>query len=402
MNFPWEVIKKNTNARIYLIFGFVQSLWFIEAVWYFYWAKFLTYTQIGLVFSFLVIVGLLAEIPTGYFADKFGRKNSVILGTALLSLGGVLMSGAMNAMVLIIGVTLMSIGRAFISGSLEAIVYDSMKVGKQEEEWDKLSSLKIQISLIAYILAVPIGGFLYNIYFRLPNMLEAIAMLISIFVATQLIEPKSESGLGQKMIGVDWRELGIGFRELWNHKIRDYIVPSFLIITVFLLYDWGLSKPAMAVNFGLDSRGQSIVYTLMALVNIWAVGQMPKLRKMLGDYWGLRILNIISGLAFIFSAYIFSTLGIITMLMLETAGNMGDPWTSSVVNKHMESKYRATTLSTLAFLTRIPHFFVNILAGNAIDGAGIGTFHLWLGGVILLIVGASVTSRRRGKLTVLD
>jgi hypothetical protein len=82
--------------------------------------------------------------------------------------------------------------------------------------------------------------------------------------------------------------------------------------------------------------------------------------------------------------------------MLETSGNIGDPWTSSVVNKHMNSKFRATTLSTLAFVTRIPHFFVNILAGNSIDGVGIAPFHLWLGVTILLIIGVSLTSRRKG------
>lgn len=399
MNFPWEVVRKNINARIYLVFGFAQSLWFIEAVWYFYWAKFLSYSQIGLVFSFLVIVGLLAEIPTGIVADKYGRKNSVLIGVFLLSFGALLMTTASLALTLISGVTIMTIGRAFISGSLEAIVYDDLKLNGLHEWWDKLVSTKIQLSLIAYILAVPIGGYLYQIHFRIPNVLEMITMVGSIFIALQLKETKTIEATNEKLIGINWKSLGVGFRELWNTNIRPYLIPAFLIITIFELYDWGLSKPAMAINFGLDSRGQALVFTSMAIVNILAVGQMPRLRKIFGDYWGLRLLSVISGIAFIASTYIFSYWGILTMLLLETAGNLGDPWTSSVINKNIVSQYRATTISTLAFFTRIPHFLVNILAGNAIDGMGINSFHFWLGIVIITLSCATLITPKPRLLT---
>jgi MFS family permease len=384
MKIPWEVLKKNINARIYLIFGFAQSLWFIEAIWYFYWSKFLTYTQIGYVFSYLVVVGLLAEIPTGYFADKYGRKTSVVLGMILQTAGAIFMTTALSALQLIVGLTLMSIGRAFVSGSIEAIVYDSLKAVQQESHWDKLVATKIQFSLLAYIVAVPIGGFVYDVYFRLPNILEALTLGISIFIAMSLRDKYELVQTDKKMIGFHLKEMLIGFKELWSVKLKPFIIPAFMIITVFQLYDWGLSKPAMAFNFGLKNKELALVYTGMAIFNIFTVSYMPKIRKMLGDYWGLRILNILSGVAFVASTYMFNLWGIATMFLLETAGHLGDPWTSSVVNEHIDSRHRATTLSTLAFMTTLPHFFVNILAGTAIDGAGINSFHLGLGIVILL------------------
>lgn len=394
MNIPWEVLKKNINARIYLIFGFAQSLWFIEAVWYFYWAKFLTYSQIGYVFSYLVIVGLLAEIPTGYFADKYGRKTSVVLGMMLQTIGATLITTALSAPQLVVGVTLMSIGRAFVSGSLEAIVYDSLKANLLETHWDKLVATKIQFSLLAYIIAVPIGGFVYDVYFRLPNILEAVTLGISIFIAMSLRDTYELTQTDKKMIGVNLKEMLIGFKELWSVKLKPFIIPSFMVITIFQLYDWGLSKPAMAFNFGLKYEGQALVYTAMAVFNIFTVSYMPKIRKILRDYWGLRLLNILSGVAFVVSTYVFNLWGIATMFLLETAGHLGGPWTSSVVNEHIDSKYRATTLSTLTFMTTLPHFFVNILAGTAIDGTGINSFHLRFGIFILI---ATVLTAWPGK-----
>ena len=186
MNIPWEVRKKNINARLYWIFGFAHSYCLGEAIWYFYWAKFLTYSQIGYVFSWLVIVGLLAEIPTGYFADKYGRKTSVVLGMILQTIGAIFMTTALSAPQLVVGVTLMNIGRAFVSGSLEAIVYDSLKASQLESHWDKLVSTKIQFSLLAYIIAVPIGGYVYDLYFRLPNILETVILGVSIIIAMSL------------------------------------------------------------------------------------------------------------------------------------------------------------------------------------------------------------------------
>ena len=392
-----SIARHNLNARIYLIYSFLQSLWFTEAVWYFYWSRFLTFSQIGIVFSCLVILGLVAEIPTGYIADRYGRKNSVVGGTILLFLGAVLMTSATSAVLLILGVSVMSIGRAFISGALEAIVYDDLRKNNLHTMWDSLLSTKIQISLVAYILAVPIGGFLYNLHFRLPNTLEALSMALSIFMALKLNDNSHRQQLLENKLKVG--ELLVGFRQLLSKRLTPYLLPAFMVISIFELYDWGLSKPAMAVSFGYDAQGQSIVYTLLAVLNIITIGLMPSLRRRVGDYWGLRLLNIVSGVAFVASTYVIGVFGIGILWLLETAGNLGDPWTSSVVNENTESKYRATTLSTLAFMTRVPHLFVNIIAGIALDSYGIAPFHWWLGIAIVLMVLLSTISRKRPYLT---
>ncbi len=375
-----RIAKLNRNAKLYLIYRFINSLWFIEASWYFFWGEFLSYSQIGVVFSWLVVLGILAEIPTGVIADKWGRKASVILGTILLTLGGIVNSVTRFGWELVIGTSLMSIGRAFISGALEAMVYDSMKKDRLEKSWDKLMNTRIQLSLVAYSTAVPIGGFAYSYFFRLPNILETLVLAVSIYIATQFVD--SEIARKQKF-HIVLSDYLAGFKQLFSSQMRPYIITSFLIITTYELYDWGLSKPAMALSFGFDSRGQSIIYTALAITNILFISTLPRIRRLIGDYYGLIAINIINGLAFILSAYIFGYVGLLTMLAIELGGNLGDSWTSTVTNEHTDSKHRATTISTLAFIAQIPHFFVNILAGSAIDGAGIGSFHRALGATII-------------------
>lgn len=372
----------NNNAKLYLVYRLINSLWFIEASWYFFWGRFLSYSEIGMVFSWLVVLGIVAEIPTGVVADKWGRKISVVVGTILLAGGGVFNSLTQHGWELIVGTSLMSIGRAFISGALEAMVYDSMKRDGQEKLWDKLLSTRIQLSLIAYSVAVPLGGYLYAYFYRLPNILETLVLVFSIYLATRFVDTNHSK---QSPGGVSLRDYIAGFRQLISKKMWPFLLPSLLIITTYELYDWGLSKPAMAVSFGFDSRGQSIIYTLLALFNIVFVSTLPFWRKKLGDYLGLFILNIVSGISFLASAYLLGYPGLVTMLFIEAAGNLGEPWTSAVVNENTISKYRATTISTLAFMAQIPHFFVNILAGAAIEGAGIWSFHRGLGLIIIIL-----------------
>ena len=380
MLIPWETLKKSQNARTFMLLRFIGSMWFVEAVWYFYWGRFLSYTQIGLAFSWLVIVGMIAEIPTGYFADKFGRKASVVIGFMLLGLGGIVCSTAQNGIWLILGTTIMTTGRAFISGALEALVYDDLKKVKEAHNYDRIISLGIQVAFVGFLLAVPLGGFLYTKYFRIPNILETLSGFAGMITALFLREMPTSKDENQKE-----PSMLVGIKELFVPALRPYIVSAFVCITVFLLYDWGLSKPAMAVNYGLDSRGQSIAYTIFAIINIIAINWLPSLRKWWGDYWGVRILNIIVGLAFVVSTLSLGIWGVLVMAAIEIIGNIGDPWTSSIINDRVGSRYRATTLSSLALLTKVPHLLVNVLAGSAIDGVGINQFHLWLGAIILMI-----------------
>jgi len=391
-----RISNLNKNAKLYLVYRLINSLWFIEASWYFFWGRFLSYSEIGVVFSWLVVLGIVSEIPTGVVADKWGRKTSVVIGTIFLASGGVFNSITQHGWELVVGTSLMSMGRAFISGALEAMVYDSMKRDGQEILWDKLLSTRIQLSLIAYSVAVPLGGYLYTYFYRLPNILETVVLLVSIYLATQFVDTNKPSRVES---GFSIGDYVAGFKQLSSMRMLPNLLPSLLIITTYELYDWGLSKPAMAVSFGFDSRGQSLIYTLFAILNILFVSTFPYWRKKLGDNIGLFILNMITGVAFIASTYILGYTGVITMLLIEATGNLGEPWTSAVVNENTTSEYRATTISTLAFLAQIPHFVVNILAGNAIEGAGIESFHRILGIVIIGVATASWLGRKIPYLT---
>ena len=148
---------------------------------------------------------------------------------------------------------------------------------------------------------------------------------------------------------------------------------------MFFQYDWGFSKPAMAVNFGFFERGQSFIYAFFAVINAYFILKSPFIRNKIGDFKGLIIINLVMGLGFFFASFKLGYLGIITMIVIEIAGVISEPWVSTIINDRISSTFRATTLSTLEMLGKLPFLLINLLGGIALDGDNANRFtFLWL------------------------
>jgi len=379
-------IPGHRNSRLFILLSFFQNCWFTEGIWFFYWARFANYAQIGLLLSIMTIVWVIAEIPTGIFADKYGRKMAIMVGYVFLVIGGIWLALAQNIEMLFIGGLFDNIGRAFISGALEALVYDNLEEKNRQFIFDRLVNLRTQIGIFAFAVSVAIGGIAYITYFRLPNILFVLTNITALVLSTFLIEKGGERVVNKNLLFTFVNDTKSSIKELINSKLRPYLTPILLISIVSFVYDWGFSRPAMAVSFGFGPKEQSFIYALMAILSILAVGFVPGIRKRVPDYTGIRSLNFIMGLSFILSYLNWGYSGVIIMLIIEISWNMAEPWISIIINKNISSLYRATTLSTIQFISKLPFLIINILLGQAIDDGLIKIFHLLLGLFILCLL----------------
>lgn len=374
------------NVKLFYLIGGGMSFWLVEAVWYFYWSKLATFSDIGMIFAVLTVIWILLEIPTGAIADMFGRKKSTVIGAFMLSLGSISMVMATNYWYLIIGGLMQNIGRAFISGSLEALVYDDLKKNGQEDSYNDVISAQTKIKYFAYGVATILGGFLYLVHFRLPHLLTSIVDISVFILALSLVEVQISRPPKVGFINYLKQNLE-GFRQLARKELRPFIILIIAFQTIFFLYDWGLSKATMAVNFGYNSAGQGIIYTIMAMVSIYVVGKMTYIRNKMGDFKGIIFLNVTLGLGFILSALPWGYYGVIVLLLIESIGAISSPWVSTVINKNINSQDRATTLSSLEFVSKIPFVFLVFISGSKIENQTINDLHIYVGcGLIVLAV----------------
>ncbi|NLF28949.1 MAG: MFS transporter, partial [Clostridiales bacterium] len=129
-------------------------------------------------FSLTVI---LAEFPSGVFADLYGRKRAFLLSALLSFLSYGLLLFSRSLAMLFPAVVAKGLGRAFSSGSVEALAIDEAGEGALVQTASQLSILE-SAGLAAGALA---GGLLSGVGDRCEgNLLANLALYASVFLLT--------------------------------------------------------------------------------------------------------------------------------------------------------------------------------------------------------------------------
>jgi hypothetical protein len=98
---------------------------------------------------------------------------------------------------------------------------------------------------------------------------------------------------------------------------------------------------------------------------------------------GLRLLGIIFIIGFVLVAFPLGYAGGIVMVILSINKALTAPWVSVVVNRELPSEYRATALSAIEMIKKIPYILVAGIAGAMIDKQML--FQLCLGIAIVVL-----------------
>ena len=77
------------------------------------------------------------EIPSGYVADVFGRKKSIVLGSFLGVAGHLMYCFSYSFTGFLIAEIILGIGISFISGSDSALLYDTLIETKKQDKYVK-------------------------------------------------------------------------------------------------------------------------------------------------------------------------------------------------------------------------------------------------------------------------
>jgi MFS family permease len=124
-----ELIKKNNQIRKFCLYGFLKNLKFFEPYLYIYLIQVvhLSLFQIGTLFSIRGIIIYLFEVPSGIFADQYGKKTELMIcfifyiaSFFFFFLGG---SYAIVAVAMIF----FGLGEAFRSGTHKAMIYSYLE-----------------------------------------------------------------------------------------------------------------------------------------------------------------------------------------------------------------------------------------------------------------------------------
>ena len=145
------------------------------------------------------------EVPTGYIADRFGRKTSGLVGVAGM-LGYYVALLLVRSPLLLMGAfALKGFAVACVSGSIEAIYVDSVS----QEQLVRLNVVERFVFYASYALSACVGGFISSVgAYYVGLSADIFAMVLTLAVVACIPEERredavttSERGIGPRMIG---------------------------------------------------------------------------------------------------------------------------------------------------------------------------------------------------------
>ncbi|MBU3924761.1 MFS transporter [Patescibacteria group bacterium] len=358
-----EFLKQSLESNInkFYIQSFLGALSFPGAIWILYFLKIgLSLEKVGLLVSVMFLTQFIFEIPSSILADRYSRKNILIIGTVFSILSSILFFSGNSFIYFLLAVILSGISSSFSSGTDQALVYDTLLNLKREDDYKKVQSKINGVYFLGRAANSILAVLLFTINYKLPFLMAIIISLAELFVLILFKEPAFHKSSGAHLNQV---KEGLKFL-LSNEKI-------WLIVLVFSLMS--AASDILFVNYQpvLDFAKLPVLYfSLVYLtVNIFSfAGSMfyPRLEKILSIN---RILAYYLLVAF-FVSLAFSSGNLIFILpaILALSFSFGsyNVYITSLINKITPSSHRATTISIQSQISMLI-IGIGIIAVNKIS-----------------------------------
>jgi MFS family permease len=348
-------------------------------------SKNLNYVQINSLWGIIVGTMFLTEVPTGIIADRLGRKRSISVALALQVLGEVVYIFADSYWPFALAAMIGGLGFAFGSGSLEALVYDSLKTRGREDEMSKAVGFIRSAQRLANLLAFSVSGLLVvNLTqerFVLAIAVTACAVAVGFLVSLTLREPQIEvrQGSGDSSLKL----LVDGVKTLQSNRQFRRLVLLALATIPFSNYLSSLYQPRF-VNIGVPPIWLGLALALASGISIVVARYAYWLEARLGTKTSLLLATSVPGVLYLVMAPSWPPMfSVLVFCTLYGSISLKGPIFSGHLNRHIESKNRATVLSLISMFSGIYEALMGLLIGR------IGDFSLtyafaFMGAIVLI------------------
>ena len=336
--------KKDFERNIwkYYIFTFLRNLMLILPIFIlFYQENGLSLSQIGFLATIISVIGLILEVPSGVFADLYGKKLSIVMGSLIIILGYLLRAMSSTFVNFIIAIAILSVGVSFISGADSALLYDSLKEIKKEHLFKKISGTSNFLLLMGMGLGAFLGGLLTKYGLRTVHYLVIIPLTLSFLISLTFKEPKDYKKVIKSNYLTHLKE-GLIF-SFTHKKVRSLILFSGTMVG-FMLVSHIFFQPYMK-QIGIATTSFGFFYLFFLVVSAFSSKFAYRIEEKLGEKKSMIIIPIILALQLFFMwkfsfywAFLFLFLG-------EFIWGFTTPIIGHYINQHVESHHRATVLS---------------------------------------------------------
>jgi MFS family permease len=310
--------------------------------------------SLGGLYSAVIV---LVEVPTGVFADRIGRRRSMLIGALAMVASALVAAGAHGFGAFAIAEALGALSMALCSGADSAYLFDLLRASRRVEEYPRRESVASAWHLLGSALAFAGGGLLARHDLALPYLVTAVVAALAAVVACAMRDDR---------VATQRRAPARIVMRVWGQQMLDalaavarngrlaWMVAYSAVVFVLLRATIYVYQPYLAER-GLDPAQIGLLFAGVYLVASVVAYRTHRLRARLGD--DLLLWGLLAVLATSFIALAGARNGpwMLALLVVQAIANgVYSPLTKPLLNAEIaDSNQRAAVLSVESMARRV-------------------------------------------------
>lgn len=402
----YEEIKKDKQIWKFCFYGLLKNLKFFEPYLLIYLLGMgMNLFKIGILYSIREAVTYIFEVPSGIFADNYGKKKELMICFTFYIISFIFFFFGINFYVLAIAMIFFGLGEAFRSGTHKAMIYSYL----EQKNWFKHKTYVYGRTRSFSLIGSAISAFLSIIFvLNLPAVRWIFLICIIPYILDFLLirsypdnlDERKENNLSLKKFMIDSVNQ---LKKIWSNKvlkkvlissslydaifktIKDYIQPILkAIILSAAVYEVGHlnSDEIIKIYLGII-YGVFYIFSSFASKNVYRLNKSYKSEKWMSIFFDLMgVLSIL--LAFVVKKnQAIST--IIIFFVLYVLKDARRPLFVDVCGDYMDRGERATVMSVDSQLRALFTVILAPVFGYIADNNSLGILFLIIGIFIAII-----------------
>lgn len=402
----YNEIKNDKQIWKFCFYGLLKNLKFFEPyLWIYFLSLGLSLLKIGLLFSIREIITYIFEIPSGIFADNYGRKKELMICFIFYMISFILFFIGTSFYFISIGMVFFGLGEAFRSGTHKAMIYSYL----EDNNWFKYKTFVYGRTRSFSLIGSSISAFLSILFIlNLPGMKWIFLICIIPYIIDFLLiwsYPNSLNGNTDNNLNLKnfFKQTIIQLKNIFTNNlltkilissslydgifksIKDYIQPilelTILTAAASTLNNFdGHSK--VKIYLGLI-YGVFYIFSSFASKNVYKLNNYFNSSNLMNYFF-----DIMGVLCFILAIAIkkeYTLIIIIIFFILYLLKDARRPLVVDVCGDCMNKNERATVMSVDSQLKSLFSIILAPLLGYTADKYSIGTLFLIVGILIIII-----------------
>jgi predicted MFS family arabinose efflux permease len=339
--------------------------------------------QIGLSVASIMLLqaifsaaSVLLEFPSGYLADHFGHRVSLLVAAGLWLVGWSVYASSTTFAGVALAETLLGAGLAFASGADSALLFTSLKAEDRVTEYTLWEGRVRAASHGSEAVSSALGGYLYSVRPTLPFWLQVPGALLGLAAAWLMKQPP-RSGASSRVAHLS-RAWWIVRHTLVRHpRLRATVCLSAALGLSTFMMVW-LIQPYM------QNRGISAPWfgPLWALAHVYLAGVSLLSARMARHFGAQRVLLgccLLIAMGYAGLALGTSPIAVVFYLCMMSIRGLQGPLLASFLQSDAPEDSRASVLSLNALVFRLGFIAIGPPLGAIVDRVGLERAMGWMG-----------------------